>query len=234
MGKLKGKSKAKDRKKKQLQSHKSYGSYVKGLVGEIRKYDDPVLEAKCVPVLPIVDDVKPIIKKMKKVLGCTENGVGLAANQIGVLKNIIIYRKDTSSKDMSVMINPEIISHSDEKKYGIEGCLSFPSVNGFIERWTSIEVKYQNEDMEEKTISFKEGEIEGIIIQHEISHLFGRCEVYNWWKDPEQMREELQKKFDKQQEPPKPLVVTGLSEEEKIEVDGVLEEKKEEIANTEA
>jgi len=196
MTRLKGKSKAKARKKKHQQKKLSAIAYKKRMLSMILEYDNEVLEKRCVE-LAVGSDVSKTISTMKKVLGCTGNGVGLAASQIGILERIIVVRPDAEEYEITPMINPEIISHSGEKKYGPEMCLSYPGVTGFVERYTSITVKYFDENWKECEVSYKEGDLELLIVQHEIDHLDGLCEIHIWWKDPEGMSKKLQAIFDK-------------------------------------
>ena len=201
MTKLKGKAKARYSKKQKNKNKNDFFIRRKRLLAEILKYDNPILEVKCETVLPEEKDkVVDIFKKMKQVLNVTENGVGLAASQIGITKRIIIIKSDSKSKEITCMINPEIISNSDEMKYGKEGCLSYPDTYAFIERYTSITVKYLDEDFKEHEIEYKEGNILGIIVQHEMEHLEeGHCQVHDWWENPEIMEKIVQNKL----QPPK-------------------------------
>jgi peptide deformylase len=199
MSRLKGKARVRNNKKKKNKSKNDYFLRRKGLLSKIKKYDDVALKVKCLEV-KLNDDVKDSISKMKRVLGVTENGVGLAASQVGIATRIILIRKDVKDRDMTVMINPEIISHSEEMKFGREGCLSFPSTFAYVERYTSIKVKYLDEEMKEQEREYKEGDILGIIVQHEIEHLDGKCALYDWWKNPEEKQKELEERFKKQEE----------------------------------
>ena len=202
MTKLKGKAKARYSKKQKNKNKNDFFIRRKRLLAEILKYDNPILEVKCETVLPEEKDkVVDIFKKMKQVLNVTENGVGLAASQIGITKRIIIIKSDSKSKEITCMINPEIISNSDEMKYGKEGCLSYPDTYAFIERYTSITVKYLDEDFKEHEIEYKEGNILGIIVQHEMEHLEeGHCQVHDWWENPKYMEEILQEKLNPSKE----------------------------------
>lgn len=196
MTKLKGRTKAKSRKKKQQQKKQHAVSYKKIMLSKILKYDNEILVKKCTEV-KVDTDVSKTISTMKKVLGCTSNGVGLAASQIGILERIIVIKPDAKKYDSIAMINPEIISHSEEKKYGIEGCLSYPKTFAPVERYTTVEVKYFDENWKEQIFTSKAGKIEGIILQHEIEHLdAGRCQLHDWWADPEGMQSELQEIFE--------------------------------------
>jgi peptide deformylase len=199
MGKLKGKARAKRRQKQRTKGMNRYQGYLSNLLKEIRKYDDPILKEKCTDVdTSDKKKINEVVKKMKKVLGSTETGVGIAAPQIGHSLNIIAVRPDIKRRRIFCMINPEIVEWSEEKKYGHEGCLSYPRVNGIVERHVSVKMKYIDEEGEEKTDKFTE--LESIIVQHEVEHLSGNCQIYDWWKDPEGKKKELQEIFDKKKE----------------------------------
>lgn len=203
MTKLKGKNKAKARRKKTQQKQVSNSAYKTKMLSMILKYDNEILSQECKPVNELTIgnlQVLKTISTMKKVLGFTDNGVGLAASQIGILERVIVIRPDSKKYAIKAMINPEIIDHSEDKKYGPEMCLSYPEVVGFVERYTSITVKYFDENWEEHTVSYKEGDLELLIVQHEISHLKGLCEINDWWKDTEGMRKKLQERFEPKEE----------------------------------
>ena len=183
MARLKGKARQKDNKKKKNKSKNDYFLRRKSLLLEIRKWDDPSLKIECEEVSEH-EDIKNIISQMKRVLRVTEKGVGLAASQIGITKRIIVIRSDVKDNNITAMVNPEIISHSEEMRFGKEGCLSFPFTYAYVERYTSIKVKYFNEEYKEQEKEYKEGDILSVIIQHEIDHILGNCALYDWWKDP--------------------------------------------------
>lgn len=191
MTKLKGKVKAKARQQKIKKIVARRSAYRQQLVAKILKYDNPILAQKCEPVVE-GSDVSEKISLMKKVLGSTANGVGLASSQIGILDRIIAIRSDLSSHDITIMINPEVLEHSEEKEYGFESCLSYPNISSIIERFKSIKVKYFDENWQEKIVEYKKGDSERVIIQHELDHLNeGHCQVHNWWKNPQGKQEEI-------------------------------------------
>ena len=70
-----------------------------------------------------------------------------------------------------VFINPEVIWFSDEKKLMEEGCLSVPGQSAKILRSLSVEVKYNDIDMNEKVIK-ADGDL-AHCLQHEIDHTNG-------------------------------------------------------------
>lgn len=106
------------------------------------------------------------------------NGVGIAAPQVYVSKRVIIVASrpnlrypDAPIMDAVVMVNPEILSFSEESILGEEGCLSVPDQRGKVARATQIIVRYDNLEGEQV-----EREFSGFparIVQHEVDHLNG-------------------------------------------------------------
>ena len=116
---------------------------------------------------------KKMIKIMKNVLG-----VGLAANQIGILKKIVticIQDQEKKIEKTYVLFNPQIKFYSKETTLMEEGCLSLPKQFAEIERPTSIEIEYTDEN--NKIINEKKDGYEARILQHEIDHLSGKLFV---------------------------------------------------------
>jgi len=106
------------------------------------------------------------------------NGVGLAANQIGILKKIVTVNIKDEQKGIDknyTLFNPTIISYSKEKIIMEEGCLSIPKQYAEIERPSSIELEYTNENNE--VLIEKKNGFEARILQHEIDHLYGKLFV---------------------------------------------------------
>jgi peptide deformylase len=103
-------------------------------------------------------------------------GMGLSYVQIGVLKRIFVICDEVEEGQFKdyVIINPEIISQSEEMIYvgEGEGCLSVNrDVEGVVPRHARITVKAFDEDGNEFTIRVRE-EI-AIAFQHEMDHLNG-------------------------------------------------------------
>ena len=69
------------------------------------------------------------------------------------------------------MVNPQIVEFSEAKDVEIEGCLSFPNMNGKVERSKWIKVEAQN--LKGKKIKKKFKGWEARIFQHEYDHLDG-------------------------------------------------------------
>jgi peptide deformylase len=95
----------------------------------------------------------------------------ISANQIGLNKSICII----NIINELILINPEIIEHSDETFFIHEGCLSYP--NTFVKtlRYKRIIVKSDNNDLLEFSYrQFDEqNNLELALVQHEIDHLHG-------------------------------------------------------------
>lgn len=104
---------------------------------------------------------------------------GLAANQVNVPKRMLAMR-DYDEKNVLhhyLMINPKIISYSDEMVYlpDGEGCLSVDrEVLGLVHRPRKVTVKtylYENGEVKEATLRLKD--YIAIVFQHEYDHLNG-------------------------------------------------------------
>lgn len=103
-------------------------------------------------------------------------GMGLAFVQLGVLKRIFVisYKHDDGNFEEYVVINPKIISHSEELIYVEEGegCLSVNrDVEGIVPRYARVTVEYK--DIDGKTVETRAREEISVAFQHEIDHLDG-------------------------------------------------------------
>lgn len=102
-------------------------------------------------------------------------GMGLSAVQIGVLKRYIVIVDDTEEGfETYVMINPKIISTSEEMIYveSGEGCLSVNrECEGIVPRYARVTV--EGYDTEGNKIRVRAREELAIAFQHEIDHLNG-------------------------------------------------------------
>ncbi|MBO4601244.1 MAG: peptide deformylase [Bacilli bacterium] len=124
-------------------------------------------------------------------------GMGLAFVQVGIPKRafVICSENDDKTFDKYIVINPTIVSMSEEMIYvgEGEGCLSVNrEVDGIVPRHARITVKAFDEDGKEFTIRVREDL--SVAFQHEIDHLNGilftdhinpKCP----YKDADQMRE---------------------------------------------
>lgn len=124
-------------------------------------------------------------------------GMGLAFIQLGIPKRIFVIanKNEDDTFEEHIIINPTIISKSEELVYvgEGEGCLSVNRpVEGIIPRHARITVNYFDINGNKQTIRVRE-EI-AIAFQHEIDHLNGilfvdKIDKKNPFKDKEKMRE---------------------------------------------
>lgn len=184
--KLSGKARARNSKKKNRIRKTKAKQRLKAISNKVLKYDAPELYATNEEVT--VDDDLSFIDELKKVLSVHSNGVGLSAPQIGINKRAIVFDSHKSGR-YKVMINPEIIEESNEKKVDSEGCLSYPKIYTLVERAKSVKVKYLTADLKECVENY--ADFEARIVQHEIDHLRGECIVGDAWRKKQEKRSNL-------------------------------------------
>jgi peptide deformylase len=102
-------------------------------------------------------------------------GVGLAATQIDVHERVVVIDVSENKDDLMVLINPEIVSLSDEQKTHEEGCLSVPGVYDEVERPATVRVRALN--LEGEVHEFDAEGLLAVCVQHEIDHLNGKVFV---------------------------------------------------------
>ena len=122
-------------------------------------------------------------------------GMGMAAIQIGVAKRyIVIVHEVEDGFDSYVVINPKMVSHSEEKIYveSGEGCLSVNrECEGIVPRYARVTI--EGYDTEGKKIKIRAREELAIAFQHEIDHLNGilfidKIDPKNPYKDMDKYR----------------------------------------------
>lgn len=109
-----------------------------------------------------------LIKEMTRLM-FIHGGIGLAAPQCGVTKRIFIMG---NQENLVACINPEIVSGSDTQMIrDQEGCLSFPDLWLYVERYKTVSVKYYNVSGELVEREFSD--LMARVFQHEKQHLDG-------------------------------------------------------------
>ena len=124
-------------------------------------------------------------------------GMGLSAVQIGVKKRIFVIVDEVEKGvfEHYIIINPKIISHSEELIYvgEGEGCLSINRcVEGIVPRYARITVEAQ--DMDGNKFQIRVREDIAIAFQHEMDHLDGilfvdKIDPKDPFKNQDKMRE---------------------------------------------
>lgn len=165
---------------------------------DVVKLPNPILRQKCRPVKLFDADLQTLIENMVETMR-NENGVGLAAPQVGLPIQLSVIeslpKEDDegneipNSRQLFVIINPEIVWESRDMADGIEGCLSIVGYVGEVERHESIRVRAL--DRYGKQIKLKLQGWTARIFQHEIDHLNGILYIDrltapdNLWTDEE-------------------------------------------------
>lgn len=124
-------------------------------------------------------------------------GMGLSYIQIGIPKRIFVVVDEVEENEFEnyILINPKIISNSEELIYvgEGEGCLSINrEVEGIVPRYARITVEAQ--DIDGKPFTIRVREDLSIAFQHEIDHLNGilfvdKIDPKNPYKNAGKMRE---------------------------------------------
>ena len=146
------------------------------MVRPILQLGNPLLRERCVEVEhPSAPQVFELIRDLADTLAHwraeTGYGRGIAAPQIGVLHRVIFLK--LPGEQPWPLINPEIISRSEEKIIVWDACLSFLSIFMQVERNREITVRYRSLKGEALTIRAGEERNLSELLQHEIDHLDG-------------------------------------------------------------
>ena len=135
---------------------------------------DLVLREKCEPVSEITPELINTMDEMVKMME-SQNGVGLAAPQVGITQRFLVMM-DPDTNKIYRMINPKILSKSEETCVMEEGCLSVLGPDGLpvyshVKRPSSVTVEWTNENGDKS-----QAQLAGTlarIVQHETDHLDG-------------------------------------------------------------
>ncbi len=124
-------------------------------------------------------------------------GWGMACIQLGIPKRIFVIVEETEKEKFKkyVVINPKVISHSEELVFvgEGEGCLSVNrEVEGIVPRYARMNVEAYDIDGNKYTIRVRE-EL-SVAFQHEMDHLDGilfvdKIDKKNPYKNMNKMRE---------------------------------------------
>lgn len=153
---------------------------------------DPVLTKVCRPVTKFDNKLAILIEDMIETMH-NANGVGLAAPQVGILRRVVVV--DTGEEDVE-LVNPEVVSVSDETQTGLEGCLSLPGQYGIVTRPARVTVRAQ--DRTGEWYEYDGEEIVARCFLHEIDHLDGHMytEIAEKMLTPEELDALMQQEQD--------------------------------------
>jgi len=153
---------------------------------EIVYYGNPILRKKGKPIEQIDDRLRRLARDMIETMSAAE-GIGLAAQQIGQALQLCVidlrggdwefdYQLNGGSPPLDlimplVLVNPEITATPEPVTTATEGCLSFPELQGDIDRPDRIEVRFKDLDGHNNRLT-----CDGLLsrcAQHEVDHLNG-------------------------------------------------------------
>jgi peptide deformylase len=133
---------------------------------------DPRLKLVSEPVAVVDESIRALVDDMLDTM-YDAPGIGLAAIQIAVPKRVLVMdlAREGEEKQPMVLINPEILSASDEMATYDEGCLSIPEYYEEVERPARVRVRFLDRDGKQQEI-----DADGLLatcVQHEMDHLNG-------------------------------------------------------------
>jgi peptide deformylase len=140
----------------------------------ILRYPDPRLHTVAKPVTAVDARIRALVADMLETMYAAE-GIGLAASQVNVHERVVVIDVSEGRDQPLVLVNPEIVWASPEKKINDEGCLSVPGIYDGVER--SVSVRVQALDLDGKLQTHEADELLAVCIQHEMDHLLGKVFV---------------------------------------------------------
>ena len=140
----------------------------------ILRYPDPRLHTVARPVAEVSADLRQLADDMLATM-YEADGVGLAATQVDQHIRLVVMDTSENRDQPRVLINPEIIAHSDERKRSDEGCLSVPTIYDEVERWATVRVRALGPDGQ--PFEFDADGLASVCVQHEMDHLLGKVFV---------------------------------------------------------
>lgn len=138
---------------------------------KIYTYPDPILRSVSKPVENFDENLQKLIDSMGETMYAAP-GIGLAAIQVGMPIRLIVYdiTSGEGGRNLSVLINPEIILHEDSIVYS-EACLSVVDYSADVERYARVKVK--GVDRHGNPLDIEAEDLAAVCLQHEIDHLNG-------------------------------------------------------------
>ena len=137
-------------------------------LAQIRQYPDAALRMAAREVEHFDDDLRRLVERMTALM-VDASGVGLAATQVGVLQRVFVFAP--GDRDPAALVNPRIVSRSDEAETAPEGCLSLQFVSVPVERNVEVTIEAKNERGEDVRLEL--AELAARVAQHELDHLDG-------------------------------------------------------------
>ncbi len=156
---------------------------------------DPILRQRCRPVASIEDEeLDALVTRLQCTLYDVREelgfGRGIAAPQVGSDLQVIF----VDAGEPMTLVNPTIISRSDETFELWDDCLSLPSLLVRVRRHSRISIAFTDLEGQERTVH-AEGDLSELL-QHEMDHLDGRLILdRGHGENPVYLREEWKRQF---------------------------------------
>jgi peptide deformylase len=138
------------------------------------------LRKKAEPVRQLTPEIQTLINDMIETMRAA-NGVGLAAPQVNRSLRLAVIETPPEvdeegneiegTRNLYVVLNPEITWKSRKIVDGVEGCLSIPGYLGEVSRHEAIRVRGMDRNGRNFNLRLKDWDAR--IFQHEIDHLDG-------------------------------------------------------------
>ncbi len=130
--------------------------------------DTPILRRKTVRVPAVTKDIQKLLKDMEETR-ISAKGAGIAAPQVNRTERVCIAVIGGKS---TALVNPEIVSRSEETETQEEGCLSLPDFWTEVPRSVHIVVRYVSMKGTEQELALSGWDAR--VVQHEVDHLEGK------------------------------------------------------------
>lgn len=147
------------------------------MIYPITVYGDPVLRKVTADIDPNYEGLKNLVNDMFETMHNAE-GVGLAAPQIGLTVRVFVVDLSPLADEEPLLenfqkafINPHIILKEGDKVLMDEGCLSIPGLREDVLRFSTIRIKYFDENWVEYDEVYSG--FTARVLQHEYDHLDG-------------------------------------------------------------
>ncbi len=144
---------------------------------EVSQVGNPILRQIAQPIDRFDEPVQTLIDNLMATL-LQSNGVGIAAPQVAASCRVVIIASRPNPRypnapemEPTVMINPRLVSTSEERVKDWEGCLSVPGIRGLVPRYQAIAIEYC--DRQGKLQQQHLTDFVARIFQHELDHLNG-------------------------------------------------------------
>lgn len=140
----------------------------------VKGLDKKILRTVCEPVVDFGSELESLAFEMIETMHDPKApGIGIAAPQVGVNARMFIVTLGAGTKKEKdfVMVNPVLLSQSEELGIAEEGCLSLPGQYGNVLR--PVEIKVQYMDLKGKTFERTLEGLDARVFLHELDHLNG-------------------------------------------------------------